>query len=266
MLNASARSPTRRRAIGAALLGTALGGFFDGILLHQILQWHHLFSGLVPSDSIIDLRFQVMADGLFHLAHYLAAVAGLAFLWSSRRSMQDQGANRHLSGWALIGFGGWHVFDAVVSHWMLQIHRIRMDVDNPLAWDLVWLVPFGIVPLAVGIWLLRGWQDSGQPPRGRKTAVVLGMTAVIAGPIAALPPAGSDADMTIAVFRPDLSFSQIVAALDAVDGRIVWTDDAMGVWVIALGPDARATTLYRHGAMLVSGGTVAVGCLDWTQV
>lgn len=24
------------------LLGFALGGFFDGILLHQVLQWHHL--------------------------------------------------------------------------------------------------------------------------------------------------------------------------------------------------------------------------------
>src|SRR5687768_8252330 len=30
-----------------AVLGFALGGFFDGILLHQILQWHHLLS-LVP--------------------------------------------------------------------------------------------------------------------------------------------------------------------------------------------------------------------------
>jgi Predicted membrane protein len=27
-------------------LGFGLGGFFDGILLHQILQWHHLLSGI----------------------------------------------------------------------------------------------------------------------------------------------------------------------------------------------------------------------------
>jgi uncharacterized membrane protein len=31
-------------ATWAAALGFALGGFFDGILLHQILQWHHLLS------------------------------------------------------------------------------------------------------------------------------------------------------------------------------------------------------------------------------
>jgi uncharacterized membrane protein len=24
------------------LLGLGLGGFFDGIILHQVLQWHHM--------------------------------------------------------------------------------------------------------------------------------------------------------------------------------------------------------------------------------
>lgn len=41
----------------ALLLGIALGGFFDGILLHQILQWHHLLN-LVP--GVDDLRAQVL--------------------------------------------------------------------------------------------------------------------------------------------------------------------------------------------------------------
>lgn len=26
------------------LLGLGLGGFFDGIVLHQILQWHHMLT------------------------------------------------------------------------------------------------------------------------------------------------------------------------------------------------------------------------------
>lgn len=29
---------------GTVLLGVGLGGFFDGIVLHQILQWHHTCS------------------------------------------------------------------------------------------------------------------------------------------------------------------------------------------------------------------------------
>jgi uncharacterized membrane protein len=34
---------TRPRAPGI-LLGIGLGGFVDGILLHQILQWHHMLT------------------------------------------------------------------------------------------------------------------------------------------------------------------------------------------------------------------------------
>ena len=29
----------------AFLLGIGLGGFIDGIVLHQILQWHHMLTG-----------------------------------------------------------------------------------------------------------------------------------------------------------------------------------------------------------------------------
>jgi uncharacterized membrane protein len=144
-----------RRAIGAGLVGVALGGFFDGIMLHQILQWHHLLSAVTPDGTAADLRFHVLADGIFHLSHYILALVGIVLLWSCRHSLRQAGAGRHMLGWILTGFGGWHAFDAVVSHWLLQLHRIRMDVENPLLWDLLWLFPFGIVPLAVGILLLR---------------------------------------------------------------------------------------------------------------
>ena len=38
---------TRCLLLAGSVLGMALGGFFDGILLHQVLQWHHFLS-LVP--------------------------------------------------------------------------------------------------------------------------------------------------------------------------------------------------------------------------
>jgi uncharacterized membrane protein len=39
----------RRLAWGGFWLGFALGGFLDGIILHQILQWHHLLSQARPA-------------------------------------------------------------------------------------------------------------------------------------------------------------------------------------------------------------------------
>jgi uncharacterized membrane protein len=40
------RASVRRRfPMGAAIFfGLGLGGFFDGIVLHQILQWHHMLT------------------------------------------------------------------------------------------------------------------------------------------------------------------------------------------------------------------------------
>lgn len=46
-------------------LGFGLGGFFDGILLHQVLQWHHLLSGV--EQAHVDIRVLIMTDGLFHV-------------------------------------------------------------------------------------------------------------------------------------------------------------------------------------------------------
>ena len=36
--------PTGRVRTAGIVLGIGLGGFFDGIVLHQILQWHHMLT------------------------------------------------------------------------------------------------------------------------------------------------------------------------------------------------------------------------------
>jgi len=77
----SAVAPVRTVWLTGGLLGFALGGFFDGILLHQILQWHHLLSAIDPDDA----RMQVTADGLFHALMYVLALAGLGQLWRIAR-------------------------------------------------------------------------------------------------------------------------------------------------------------------------------------
>lgn len=63
------------------LLGLGLGGFFDGIVLHQILQWHHMATSAgYPADNLRNLELNVMLDGLFHASTWLFTVAGLAIL------------------------------------------------------------------------------------------------------------------------------------------------------------------------------------------
>jgi uncharacterized membrane protein len=145
----------------AGILGFALGGFIDGILLHQVLQWHHLLS-LVEGEALRDLRVQILADGLFHVLMYLIAIVGLCLLWRARGGITGRGADIRIVASALLGFGIWQVVDVVGFHWVLGIHRIRVDVRNPLFWDIGWLVMFAVPSLAAGWWLMT--KPSGDGP------------------------------------------------------------------------------------------------------
>ena len=47
------------------LLGLGLGGFFDGIVLHQILQWHHMLTDAgYPATSVENLKINTFWDSL----------------------------------------------------------------------------------------------------------------------------------------------------------------------------------------------------------
>ena len=245
----------RELAAAAFLLGFALSGFFDGILLHQILQWHHLLSAIEG-----DLRFQVVADGWFHVAMYAVAALGLWRLWRARDALDARGAGRALAVWGLIGFGAWHLVDAAGSHWLLGIHRIRMDTAHPLAWDLAWATIFGAAPLALGLWLRGRGGGSGRP---RTTAALLALSTLGAAAWAAAPPQGR-AFATVA-FAPRVPPEDAFAAAAAAGGGVLWADEAAGVFVVAgLGPRA-AAGLYRRGALFVGGAGLPAGCLASTR-
>jgi len=247
------------RLIGCFALGLAIGGFFDGIFLHQILQWHHLLSGIESRAD--DLRFQVMADGLFHLAMYVLLLCGLGLLWRPRRNSDISPlptANAIAS--TFMGFGAWHLIDALLSHWLLGLHRVKMDSPNPLFWDLLWLAVFGIGPL------LLGWQLLKRPPPGagsRPAVLLFGLPAVaMGGAAASLLPAARGAPQTV-LFGGDTSASEIMQAIAVANGSVVSTDASGTLWVVRFESPLLAYQLYRSGAVMV-GGVPAAGCLTYS--
>lgn len=243
------------------LVGFALGGFFDGILLHQILQWHHLLSGL-EGEAFRDIRVQILADGLFHALMYLIAAVGLWALWRARREFGEAAADRILIGNAAVGFGAWHVADTLFSHWITGIHRIRMDTPNPLMWDLIWLAVFGVLPIVAGVMMRRGGKSG--PIGGKVAACILTAGALGGGSMASLPPPG--VSQVMVYFRPGTSVEAVFAAAGAVDGRVVWSDRSGQLWAFDLADPGRAGTLYGHGALFVGNTVFPVGCLAWSRV
>lgn len=254
--------------LAGGVLGFALGGFFDGILLHQVLQWHHFLS-LVPGEALRDIRVQILWDGLFHVAVYAVAAVGLALLWRARGGFAASGADRRLLAAALLGFAAWQAVDIVVFHWIVGIHRIRVDVPDPLLWDVGWLVVTGLPPLLLAWWIGRmsGSDGDGAPGRGRASAVAAALALIVlaAAPVASRPPA--DVTTVLVLFRPGLGVEAVLAAVAAADGRMVWADERAGLAAVDLGPDGNAWRLYRHGALLVgSSPVVGGGCLGWSKL
>lgn len=264
-------APPRGLGLAGGVLGFALGGFFDGIALHQLLQWHHLFS-LVPGETWRDMQNQIMMDGWFHVLHYVIALVGIWLLWRARPGVTGAAADRRLLGAALIGFGAWQAVDTVVFHWALMIHRVRVGVPNPLAYDIGWFVVFGVPTLLAGwyLWRRGGRGDSPGPlsgPRRPVAASLLTLLVLVAGPVAALPSANTDA--TMVVFRPGTTAADAFAAVAAADGRVMWAHESGELLAVrfdpAAGAWASAWRLYRHGALLVGNTPVLAGCLGWMR-
>ncbi len=259
-------APPKRLNWAGYLLGFSFGGFFDGILLHQVLQWHHLLSG-VETAPFTDLRVQILADGLFHAAMYAVAALGIWKLLQARYLLVDRASDRLLAADLLIGFGLWHVVDAVLSHWILGIHRIRMDVPNPIVWDMAWFVLFGVLFVAAGLVLRRRPpSDRGEDRRSKARSTTI--PALIAGVLSAalLAATGTRGNDTVTVLlRPGEEPVRLLAGLQEVDGRVVWNNPRGDVWVFTLAPGANASRLYAHGAMLVSGTLLPAGCSAWVR-
>ena len=149
-------------ALPGILLGVGLGGFVDGILLHQVLQWHHMLSsaatanidvGPYPVTTVHGLQVNTLWDGLFHTVTWLAVLAGLGTLYA--RVTHARGrvwTSRALWGWMLVGWGLFNLVEGVVDHHLLAIHHVVSGEYRTLA-DVTFLVLGAL--LVAGGWLLQ---------------------------------------------------------------------------------------------------------------
>jgi uncharacterized membrane protein len=145
---------TSPAAAPAFLFGMGVGGFVDGIVLHQLLQWHHMLSHTESGNTttVAGLELNTLADGLFHSAMWVLVVAAAALTIRARQQGRLSASWRFHGGLVLAGWGGFNVVEGLVNHQLLQIHHVRDDLGGPLAWDLGFL---GLsVLLVAGGWLL----------------------------------------------------------------------------------------------------------------
>jgi uncharacterized membrane protein len=160
---AELRPPPRTSGL---LFGLGLGGFVDGIVLHQILQWHHMISSERPVTTVAGLEVNTLADGLFHLATWAFVVAAsIASIHAWRQGRLAPSYSFHF-GLVLVGWGIFNVVEGLIDHQLLNVHHVRDDLGAPLGWDLGFLAS-GVL-LVAGGWLLhrRGVRQVRRPVAG----------------------------------------------------------------------------------------------------
>lgn len=136
--------------------GLGLGGFFDGIVLHQVLQWHHMASSAgFATDTVEGLRWNILFDGLFHMATYVFVLVGLVILWRRGRRRHLGWSTTGFAGSLLVGFGAFNLVEGTLNHHVLGLHHVNETVPRAqwIYWDVGFLI-WGAVLLVVGLILL----------------------------------------------------------------------------------------------------------------
>lgn len=150
------RIPRLPSKASGLLYGLGFGGFIDGIVLHQIFQWHHMVSSVkdYPVTTAIGLEVNTMADGLFHVATWFLVLAGsITTLTAWRQGRLAPTWDFHF-GLLLTGWGAFNLIEGLINHQVLGIHHVRDDLGAPLSWDIGFLV-FGLVLIIGGLLLHR---------------------------------------------------------------------------------------------------------------
>ena len=151
----------------SVVLGLGLGGFVDGILLHQVAQWHHMATSLdsYPASTLSGLEANAVLDGLFHLVTWLIVIVGVTLTVRQWRRAETAPVWTAHAGSLLFGWGIFNLVEGLVDHHLLGIHHVRDDLGAPVEWDVAFLV-LGAILAAAGVALARR-RPSGGAVEGR---------------------------------------------------------------------------------------------------
>lgn len=146
--------------VSGILLGVGMGGFVDGIVLHQILQWHNMLSSVLPPSTMPAMRTNMRADGFFHLATWFFTALAVILLYHAARRREPLPEFRWYIGQFLIGWGLFNLVEGLIDHQLLGIHHVRGYPDPFWDWGFVLVGGVGL--------MLAGWLFA----RGEHASVV----------------------------------------------------------------------------------------------
>jgi uncharacterized membrane protein len=156
---------SHRATVAGILIGVGMGGFVDGIVLHQIAQWHNMLSNVVPPHTMDDMRVNMTWDGLFHVLTWIITLVGVLLLRSAAAARAAIPSLQSFIGQLVLGWGVFNLVEGVINHQILGIHNVR-DVLNATVYNFTFLAVGGVLFILIGWLLMRAGTRAGTEARG----------------------------------------------------------------------------------------------------
>jgi uncharacterized membrane protein len=146
------------------LVGTGMGGFVDGILLHQIAQWHNMLSSVRPPTDLVAMKYNMVWDGLFHAFTWTMVSLGIWRLWVAGTRADVAWSGRTFAGSLVLGWGLFNFVEGIIDHQLLGIHHVHPG-EGQLGWDVGFLA-FGLAQIVAGWMWIRATRADTRPRGG----------------------------------------------------------------------------------------------------
>ncbi len=134
----------------ATVLGIGIGGFIDGIVFHQILQWHEMISNKIPPVTYIAKSVNMFWDGIFHAFTLMVTMTGVILLWKLLKRNNIDHSGNLLAGGLLLGWGLFNLLEGIADHQILKLHNVREVTSDKQAWNLGFLA-LSVVLIIAGL-------------------------------------------------------------------------------------------------------------------
>ena len=140
--------------VAGTVLGVGLGGFVDGILFHQILQWHQMVSSVFPPIDLVSVKLNMLYDGLFHAVMWVTTAAGVFLLVRNIGEQRQLPVGTTFGGGLLVGAGTFNVVEGLIDHQLLGLHHVHPGAGQA-AWDAGFIVLGAALATAGALVLVR---------------------------------------------------------------------------------------------------------------
>lgn len=140
-------------AITFVIIGIGIGGFIDGIFLHQILQWHGISTNILPADTVIGKSVNMFWDDIFHLLTLIAFIIGTTSLIRLLKKKNINPSTKLAVGGCFAGWGIFNLVEGIIHHHILKFHNVKEFSANPELWNYGFLAS-GVVFIIIGFSLI----------------------------------------------------------------------------------------------------------------